>query len=82
MLGLILVRLFLLMEVYNPVVLANNTTTDNATTIETTTLPPTTTEATTTTTPVPQPNNRICPGNSGMVDSTRVMAKSAHNYRR
>ncbi|KAK6042328.1 hypothetical protein COOONC_20166 [Cooperia oncophora] len=39
-----------------------------------------TTEATTTA--APQPNNRICPTNSGMIDSTRVSAKSAHNYRR
>ncbi|KAK6040360.1 hypothetical protein COOONC_22135, partial [Cooperia oncophora] len=41
----------------------------------------TTTEPTTTTV-APQPNNRICPANSGMVDATRVQAKSAHNYRR
>ncbi|KAK6060836.1 hypothetical protein COOONC_01501 [Cooperia oncophora] len=66
---------------------SNDTTTEEpSTTTEepsTTTEEPTTTESTTiATTVAPSPDNRLCPQNTGMVDATRVKAKTAHNFRR
>uniref|UniRef100_A0A7I4XYS8 SCP domain-containing protein n=1 Tax=Haemonchus contortus TaxID=6289 RepID=A0A7I4XYS8_HAECO len=63
---------------------AKPTTTTTTTTSSTTTTTTTTTSkpTTTTTTPAADPENRICPSNTGVKDKVRVKALDTHNYRR